>query len=341
MALTAVSISGASSLFAGGLTGTDLGSSDAQTLKDETTQAVALAEAIRAALAAARNQGVSSFRPASALLSLPEGMTEAQRTELFGARAGHNFDGGALTLKQWSDAASALENWAAGARSTLPPALGGGIQFVNGLWYVNGRCLTLSEVYLANRVNIYAEMDSLLTQSLNSIAANNQLVHTVNEGLKGFSTKLQQWVGSYTNGVNNNPEHATHAAWWLIGDSVRGANADDGTANDAITGTPWTTQWLSFVKWSKNAYGADAIASKFSETSATKANFDLQLNRADALKLRDELQAYVDSKTADNQVAQMRTESIFTTRANLLEGMGAFMKGQQNTAASAARSIAA
>jgi hypothetical protein len=36
-------------------------------------------------------------------------------------------------------------------------------------------------------------------------------------------------------------------------------------------------------------------------------------------------------------VAQMRTESIFTTRANLLEGMGSFMKGQQNSASTVAR----
>jgi hypothetical protein len=317
-----------------------LASADAQALKAKTDQAMALAEAIKSAIATARSQGATSFRPSSNLLTLPEGMTTAQRDELFTVRAGQNFDGGALSLKEWSDAAQALESWAGGARSTLPPALGGGIQFVNGLWYVNGSSLTLSEVYLANRVNLYNEMDNLLTQSLNVIAANNQLVHTINGGLKDFSEKLQKWVGSYSDN-NPNSEHATHAAWWLIGDSVRGIDTTDNTTSDTVINTPWITQWLGFVKWSKSTYGSDAIGGRFSTTTATSADFAKLLGRADALKLRDEMQAYVDSKSADNQVAQTRTESIFTTRANLLEGMGAFMKGQQNSASGAARNMAA
>jgi hypothetical protein len=343
MVMTAVRISGGSSLYTGELTGTELGPSDAQTLKDETTQALALANQIREAIAAARNAGVASFRPNDGRLALPEGLSEDLRDELFAVRMGHNFGGGALSLQQWAEAASALEAWAGQARSTLPPAMGGGIQFVNGLWYVNGSSLTLSEVYLANRVNIYAQMDNLLTQSLNSIAANNELTHKLTVGVKNLSTKLGKWLSSKDDGTE--AASKTKASWDLIGsDLFVYASVGDGvnTRADGSGTIAWGPEWLKFVKWSKETNGTSGIANKFSSTSYDwAASFqNVTLSRADALSLRDELQSFVDSKSADNQVAQMRTESVFTQRANVLEGIGSFMKGQQSSASSAARNLA-
>ncbi|WP_194944710.1 hypothetical protein [Limnohabitans sp. 2KL-3] len=343
MALTSVRISGASSLYTSELTGTNLGTTEADTLKEKTDQALALASSIRDAIAAARSSGDVAFRPSDALLTLPEGLTDTLRDELFAEQIGRNFGGGALSLQQWAEAANALEAWAGKARSTLPPALGGGIQFVNGLWYVNGNSLTLSEVYLANRVNIYAQMDNLLTQSLNSIAANNDLTHTLTVGLKNLSTKLSKWLSS----LNEDTVAAddTKGSWYLIGSDLytQSSSPDYVTSRADGTGTiPWGAEWLKFVKWSKETNGDQGIASKFSSTSYDwAASFqNVNLNRVDALALRDELQSFVDSKSADNQVAQMRTESVFTQRANVLEGIGSFMKGQQSSASSAARNLA-
>ena len=53
----------------------------------------------------------------------------------------------------------------------------------------------------------------------------------------------------------------------------------------------------------------------------------------------DELSTIMDSKTADNQIAQLRMESVMNSRANLLDGMSSFMKGQQNAGSSVSRNI--
>jgi hypothetical protein len=337
MALTSVRISGASSLYTSELTGTNLGATEADTLKEKTDQALALAMSIREAIAAARSSGAVSFRPNDERLVLPEGLTDTLRDELFADRIGRNFGGGALSLQQWAEAANALEAWAGKARSTLPPALGGGIQFVNGLWYVNGGSLTLSEVYLANRVNIYSQMDNLLTQSLNSIAANNDLVRTLSGGLAHLSEKIQKWVSSLA-GDNAATSSVRHGMAYLIGDTVINGTS---TETDLVT-QPWPKEWHTFVKWAK-ANNPDGITAKFRDQEPLTLSpvfDDFSLNRADAILFRDELQSFIDSKSADNQVAQMRTESVFTQRANVLEGLGSFMKSQQNSASSAARNLA-
>jgi hypothetical protein len=324
MSLIAVRNTGATSLFTTPVNGAALSDAGAQDLKDELDQAKVLIEALQAALQSARDAGVSSFSPRDDQVVLPAGLSAELREELFSKRMDHSYHGSPLTLDQWSQTIARLQAYVGAAQSQLPQSLGGGIVNMNGIWYVNGQAFTLAEVYLANRVNTYAEMDRLLTQSLNTIAANNELVHSLTRGLKYMSDKLQQWVGSAATPSNNS--RSTHAAWWLIGDSVYSAT------------NPWKNEWLKFVAWSKETYGTDGQGDRFSATQAnSSSDFQAELSRPDAIKLRDELQAYIDSKTSDNQVAQMRTESIFTTRANLLEGIGAFMKGQQNSASTVAR----
>jgi hypothetical protein len=322
MSLIAVRSTGATSLFTTPVNGAALGDAGAQELKDELDQAKALIEALQAALQSARDAGISTFSPRDDQVVLPAGLSTELREELFAKRMDHSYHGSPLTLDQWSQAISRLQAYVGAAQSQLPQSLGGGIVNMNGIWYVNGQAYTLAEVYLANRVNTYAEMDRLLTQSLNTIAANNELVHTLTKGLKHISDKLTTWVGS---AGSTNQAARNHGAGYLIGDSVN------------KSGETWGPEWLKFVAWSKDTYGADGQGYRFSSTDSSIGHFVQSFSRPDALKLRDEMQAYIDSKTSDNQVAQMRTESIFTTRANLLEGMGSFMKGQQNSASTVAR----
>jgi hypothetical protein len=323
MTVTAVRYSGASSLFTTPVTGSGLTDASSEDLKAELDQAKALIEALQAALQSARDEGLSSFSPRSEQVALPAGLSTEQRDELFAKRMDHSYHGAPLTLDQWSQAIARLQAYVGAAQSQLPPSLGGGIVNMNGIWYINGHALTLAEVYLANRVNTYAEMDRLLTQSLNTIAANNQVVKDMTGGLKYLSTSLQAWFGG----------GSTKDAWTLLGPSLF-TSAESGSG---IAPESWTGVFGKFITWSSSTYGSDSQANRLNNKLNYSGLVSVTYSRADALKLRDELQAYMDSKTSDNQVAQMRTESIFTTRANLLEGMGAFMKGQQNSASTVAR----
>lgn len=323
MPLIAVRNSGAVALFDTPINGAGLSDAAAQSLKSELDQAKALIDAIKAAMEAARDAGQASFAPTSALLQLPAGLDADLRDELFIRRMDRSFSGSDLSLQEWSQAVGQLERYVGAAQSQLPASLGGGIVNLSGIWYVNGQAYNLGELYLANRVNTYAEMDRLLTQSLNTIAANNQVVNDMTETLGELTTKLQEWVGG----------GSTRDAWALFG-GILFIPSVGGWGDKDTTGV-----FSSFITWSTNTYGSDSQASRISTTLNYNTLANVRYSRSDALKLRDEMQAFMESKSADNQVAQMRTESIFTTRANLLEGMGAFMKGQQNSAAMVSRNI--
>jgi hypothetical protein len=189
-------------------------------------------------------------------------------------------------------------------------------------------------------MNIYAQMDNLLTQSLNSIAANNDLVRTLSGGMAHLSEKIQKWVSSLlpADGTAIPSSAVKHGTGYLIGDAVVNGRSDE----TKLVTRAWPEEWQTFVKWAK-ANNPDGITAKFSDdlpTAIAPVFTAFSLNKADAILFRDELQSFIDSKSADNQVAQMRTESVFTQRANVLEGLGSFMKSQQSSASSAARNLA-
>ena len=55
----------------------------------------------------------------------------------------------------------------------------------------------------------------------------------------------------------------------------------------------------------------------------------------------EELSAVISSKTADNQIAQQRMESVMNVRTNLLDGLSNLLKGQQNMASGLNRNLGA
>jgi hypothetical protein len=61
------------------------------------------------------------------------------------------------------------------------------------------------------------------------------------------------------------------------------------------------------------------------------------LTRDDFRSLINEVETIIGAFGADNQVAQLRNETLFNSRSNLLEGLGTFLKGQQNTRSTLAR----
>lgn len=333
MPLTTVRSAGASALYTESVSGAGLSNGDAQNLKNSLDQAKALVDAMKAAVASARETGQEGFAPQGGVLTLPPGMSAAQAEALFTERLDRSFNGSSMSLVAWSNAIAQLESYVGQAQSMLPPALGGGVVNLNGIWYVNGQSFTLSELFLANRVNTYTEMDSLLTQSLNSIAANNEVVHAMTGGLKYLSSRLQTWVGSGNDNTASSDDKKS--AFDLLAEGIY-------TSSESYAGkapASWGDKFDKFIAWASDTYGADSQAKRLDGDRSFNFLSNIWFSRVDAVKLRDEMQAYLDSKTSDNQVAQMRTESIFTARANLLEGMSAFMKGQQNTAATTARNV--
>lgn len=54
----------------------------------------------------------------------------------------------------------------------------------------------------------------------------------------------------------------------------------------------------------------------------------------------EELSTVISAKTADNQIAQQRMESVMNVRSNLLDGLSNLLKGQQNMASGLNRNLA-
>jgi hypothetical protein len=86
-----------------------------------------------------------------------------------------------------------------------------------------------------------------------------------------------------------------------------------------------------FAAWEKANYSYGLVS--------LSDNVDGKFSKDEYTTLIERVQTYFDSKTADNQIAQLRMESVMNSRANLLDGMSSFMKGQQNAGSSVSRNI--
>jgi len=292
--------------------GTGLAADQQAVVRERADAAVAVAEALRAAISRARGQGVSAFSASDALaFQLPSGIEPALRDEIFNDIIGRPWAADQMTLAQWAQAAERLEESATRGRSSLPPDAGGGVQNFNGQWYVNGEAFSMAELFTANRVNTYNALDELLGNSLNTIAANNRLVNRLTDILK---------AGRAASGGH---------PYWLV--AQYGYYQDGHTWNDAFPRP-------DAVHWDTIASLAEAIIGSGSKLAASIRS-DQNLGADDWKTAMDELSTLIDSKTADNQVAQQRTESVMNLRGNLLDGLTNMLKGQQNMGSSVARNF--
>jgi hypothetical protein len=362
------------------LNGIGLSTAEATTTRTEVDQALALTDALRAAIAQARDAGVQEFKPVdSQYLTLPAGLSTALRDELFADVMGHAWAGGPVSLNQWSQAVDELEHWAGANASMLPPGAGGGTRNVRGTWYVNGEPWTLSELFTVNRVNTMAEIDRMVSDSLNVIAANNEAT----KALTGLMEQLFNWYGKMTdkNKMRSNlvermgqldPDHP-------IGFNQLLAYADKFIGPGSLIRKMSLTDPAGIPTWVSNSNteysDGDMVRYNGSESYTYEANTELQRNGAsypitwsvgrnpyafdqanlwwrqipgstvptqplgkeDFRAMIDEVEQIVGAFAADNQVAQLRNETLFNSRSNLLEGLGTFIKGQQTTRSTLAR----
>ena len=448
------------------LSGLDLSTSDAATTRARVDDALNLADAIRSALAAARGGGVSAFKPSDAPLILPAGMTDARRDFLFENVIGRPYSSGPMDMQAWSRAIDDLERFAGAQGSMLPSEAGGGSHTVQGIWYVNGLPWSLSELFTVNRVNTLAEIDRLVANSLNVIAANN-------DAAKGLTALMAEMFNQYkTMGLTEtmtkyevghmgqtDPDHTVEFTQLLsFADKYIGPNSLTRKLNDQspFTASSWNAQtyynkgdvvmqdgkgYQAKATNTSTAYSATAqyhegdavyhLGTLYELTKEQKREGDnytlgvnptnteywkktgtydnetyyflnslvyfegkyyklliednrtwpahnatrrkspkdypnywaeytdfgipvlrnvqppnstywtplseAGLNKEDFRAMIDEVQNIIGAFGSDNQVAQLRNETLFNSRSNLLEGLSAFLKGQQSTRSTLAR----
>ena len=335
--------------------GVGLSASEVSDLQTRIDNAVALADAIGRAMLDAREQGRSSFNPADpAALTLPAGLAndaiDADREYLFSQVIGHAYAGGPMNLAQWSQAAEKLRHWVGESSSKLPPYAGGGTRNVGGVWYVNGQAWGVSELYTLNRVNTLADIDRMTAESLNVIAANNQVAKALTELMEKMFRKYHdnQWE------LINNPGFQRISKSWVdaVGTldqeavTIIGRNVwtDGSEYISAAEGAPLLEYPVSFdrlLELAEKYIGPNSMIAAMASEPDTLPDpgngNEVGLNRDDFRAVIDEVETIIGAFSSDNQVAQLRNETLFNTRSNLLEGISAFLKGQQTTRSSLAR----
>jgi len=321
------------------LNGIGLSTAEAATTRSKVDQALALADALRDAMQAAREAGLQTFAPAQAVvagvLTLPTSLTTANREDFFANIMGRAYAGGPASLDQWSQAVEELEHWAGANASRLPPGAGGGTRNVRGTWYVNGEPWSLSELFTVNRVNTLSEIDRMVAESLNVIAANN-------DAAKALTVLMQKLFKKYN---ENKWEIETHkkvnsgwvewAAKYELNEQGYTLGNLGGNSSPYITGnSEYGYTFARLLAQADKHIGPDSLIRKL-DGLGTGVTAGLQ--KEDFRAMIDEVEQILGAFSADNQVAQLRNETLFNSRSNLLEGLGTFLKGQQTTRSTVAR----
>jgi hypothetical protein len=323
------------------LNGIGLSTAEAATTRSAVDQALALADALRDAMQAAREAGLQAFAPAQAvaagLLVLPATLSTANRDDFFANVMGRAYAGGPANLDQWSQAVEELEHWAGATASMLPPGAGGGTRNVRGTWYVNGEPWSLSELFTVNRVNTLSEIDRMVADSLNVIAANN-------EAAKALTVLMQKLFKKHT---DNDWVNFSKVNWQSVDFLAK-------YEPDALAYKEGNKAEQYFINFTKYATGPSEYPYDFTRLlaqadkhigsdSLIRKLFSLGgdetagLGKEDFRAMIDEVEQILGAFSADNQVAQLRNETLFNSRSNLLEGLGTFLKGQQTTRSTVAR----
>jgi hypothetical protein len=321
------------------LNGVGFSTAEADTKRSDVDQALALADALRAAMQAAREAGLQAFAPAQAVaagvLTLPASLSTANREDFFANIMGRAYAGGPVSLDQWSQAVEELEHWAGATASMLPPGAGGGTRNVRGTWYVNGEPWSLSELFTVNRVNTLSEIDRMVAESLNVIAANN-------DAAKALTVLMQKLFKKYN---ENKWEIETHkkvnsgwvewAAKYELNEQGYTLGNLGGNSSPYITGnSEYGYTFARLLAQADKHIGPDSLIRKL-DGLGTGVTAGLQ--KEDFRAMIDEVEQILGAFSADNQVAQLRNETLFNSRSNLLEGLGTFLKGQQTTRSTVAR----
>ncbi len=99
------------------------------------------------------------------------------------------------SLAQWGAIAEKLQTNAAKKRSELSLGNGGGIQQVNGQYFVNGQEMSLSQVNFCVRANQYQLIDQQIADQMEAIQRNNAKAKQAQSVLDAFKTYDNEKIG--------------------------------------------------------------------------------------------------------------------------------------------------
>lgn len=289
-------------LYALHVTGTGLDAAATVDVAQQAEQSEALVVAILAAVQQARARGLTSFAPSDGLLPAPAGMTAAQVQDKFQRVLGLPYQGlvgqtegyRALSLAEWSGAAMALQKDAASLLSRLTPGAGGGLHYADGCWYINGQTYTLAESFLALRVTQYSSMDLYLADQMNRANVNTSAARKVVGVLSDLNaTYASQGASSGSFSLSQDLQPLLEQRELSLADLAKWGARVSGGGNFA----------------SVQSSGQDAISATTFAALITEAK------------------SIFDSINAENQVSQVRLDSVVNARDNVISGLNAFMKG--------------
>lgn len=300
------------------ITGTGLDAAATIDTRNRAQQQQAVAAAVVKAIGAARSAGLDNFAPSDGFLPLPAGISLSRIQDIFSSVLGIPYSGtrgqtpgyGPLSLSQWSDAAMALQQDAAALASRLAPGQGGGVHYAGGYWYVNGQRYTLAESFLALRVSNYASLDTQIAALMNRQSLN-----------AGAARKVVALVSDL---------QATYA-------NRGGASGSYVASSDVVA--LLTRQGLSLSQmgtWGASVSGGGTFATV---ESAYAGNTNAAVAATAYAALITEAKAVFNSFNAENQVSQVRLDSIVNARQNVIAGLSAFLTGQQSQQDALARGL--
>jgi hypothetical protein len=107
------------------------------------------------------------------------------------------------SLKEWGEIAEKLQVNAAKKLSQLSLGNGGGIQQVNGQYFVNGEQMSLSQVNFCVRANQYQLIDQQIADQMDAIQRNNDKAKQIQAVLAAFKTYDNENIGVNQSATTN------------------------------------------------------------------------------------------------------------------------------------------
>ena len=253
------------------------------------------------------------------------------------------------SLKQWGEIAEKLQTNAAMKRSQLSIGNGGGIQQVNGQYFVNGQQMSLSQVNFCVRANQYQLIDQQIADQLDAVQRNNEKARQAQAVLAAFKAYDNETIGLDQSATTSFPTmmDSGGGGWGVVQHYLRAsfgvtdrttpsyadysavmqnsASAASLTPANRALMTTNINQFFSLFKAADPTFYSDHVTDT---NGGPPYAFRGTISNTEFGSLKNNFSNYLSSNSTDNQVAQQRLEALNNTRESILAGMSAFTQGQ-------------
>lgn len=297
------------------VTGTRLADNQISKVKDLLIDMQALDDYLTSAIDTARVNGIFKFSPTADWLTYPSSLDVASIFNILDnaipdekrLRDGTYAD---LTLRDWSDLVIRMRSQMAKLRSSLPPGNGGGIEYSDGKWYINGESFTLSDGFLGVRTANYSNIDATLGTKISQHSVNLSYARKMVELISDMSVK-----------------HAisVHAG-------VKHKSKDD--LEKLLTKNQLTLDNLVSLEVSVPTGGIFATTQKKIDeekkkaTPESAADVSVEISKDDYVDMITVAKSIFDNLNSKSQIEQLGMDSLLNQRKNILEGMSSYIKSE-------------